>query len=93
MRLYLHEFQHLVLSAQRQLPSRFWNSMENQKRFMDEIASKLCIKYPSDWGKVTGRRIHELGGNTLLRGYYNGSLFACLQSVYKGKFFFSQLIP
>jgi hypothetical protein len=57
--------------------------MENRRNFLDEIAKKLNIKTPSDWGKVTYDYFCELGGGSLL-GYYHGSLFACLQSVYKG---------
>lgn len=57
--------------------------MENRRRFLDEVAMKLNIKNPRDWGKVTTRRFFELGGISLLK-YYNRSLFACLQSVYKG---------
>jgi hypothetical protein len=60
--------------------------MENRKNFLDEIAKKLNIKTPSDWGSVTTHMFFELGGSTLLKYYYNGSLFACLQSVYKGTY-------
>jgi hypothetical protein len=58
--------------------------MENHKNFLDEIAKKLNIKTPSDWGKVTYDYFCGSGGSTLLNTYYNGSLFTCLQSVYKG---------
>lgn len=62
--------------------------MENRRKFIEEVACKLKIKTPSDWGKVTTRIVHELGGGALLTKYYNGSLFACLQSVYKGLHYF-----
>lgn len=58
--------------------------MENRKEFMDEIATKLNIKNPSDWGKITVRHVYELGGVTLLSRYYNGSLYSCLKSIYQG---------
>lgn len=58
--------------------------MENRKKFLDEIAVRLNIQSPSDWGKVTQQHIYDLGGSSLLSNYYNGSLFACLKSVYKG---------
>lgn len=45
---------------------------------------KLNIKNPKDWGKVTLHQLNELKGAGLLN-YYKGSLFTCLQSVYKGK--------
>lgn len=74
----------LVLIAKRQLPSHFWKSTENRKKFMNEIANKLNIKKPNEWGKVTLRRIYELGGSSLLAGYFNNSLFSCLQATYQG---------
>lgn len=58
--------------------------MENRKKFLDEVANKLNIQNPRDWGKITTSQIHEIGGGSLLTTYYNGSLFYCLQSVYKG---------
>lgn len=58
--------------------------MENRKKFLDEVAKTLEIEHASDWGKVTTAQVYELGGGSLLSNYYNGSLFACLQSVYKG---------
>lgn len=65
--------------------SKLWNTKENQKRFLDEVAKKLQLKKPNDWGKVTVRQVNKMGGGTLLTTYFNGSLFACLKSVYSGK--------
>lgn len=65
------------------LPNSYWKSMENRKKFLDEVALKLNINSPKDWGKVTQHLCNELGGSGLLR-YYNGSIFACVQSIYKG---------
>lgn len=61
-----------------------WKSLENRKTFLDEVARKLSITTPSDWGKVTTHQFFKLGGGGLLNTHYRGSLFACLQSVYKG---------
>lgn len=58
--------------------------MDNRKQYLDDVAIKLSIKTSSDWGRVTTKQINELGGGTLLSGYYKGSLFSCLRSVYKG---------
>lgn len=58
--------------------------MENRKQFMDQLSVTLEIKKPADWGKITVRQIHALGGNTLITHYYNGSLYSCLASIYKG---------
>jgi hypothetical protein len=66
------------------LPKSYWKSMENRKNFLDETAKKLNIKTPSDWGNITKLQFQKLGGNSLLSNQYKGSLFKCLQSVYKG---------
>lgn len=59
--------------------------MENRKIFLDQLALKLNIKKPSDWGKIPVKKVQEHGGNALLLTYYKGSLFHCLKSVYKGR--------
>lgn len=58
--------------------------MENRKKFMDEVAVKLDIKKPGDWGKVTLPTVYKLGAYSLINNYYDGSLFHCLQSIYPG---------
>lgn len=62
---------------------KYWNSMENRRKFLEEAAHKLNVKTPSDWGKVPVRTIHKLGGRSLLV-HYKDSLFACLQEIFKG---------
>ncbi len=73
-----------LLCIQALRKSSKWKSMESRKNFLNEVAFKLSIKHPSDWGKITYQRFCDLGGRTLLNNYYNGSLFNCLQDVYKG---------
>lgn len=65
-------------------PKAHFKVMENRKKFMDDLAVTLNIKKPRDWGNITLKQIHELGGGPLLNNYYRGSLFACLQSVHRG---------
>lgn len=60
-----------------------WNSIENRKKFLDEVAVKLQIQEPKEWGKVTLRQFEKLGGISLLR-FYRKSLFLCLKDIYKG---------
>lgn len=69
-------------SIKKRVPTNFWKLQENRKKFLDELASKLKLKKPSDWGNVTIQQIHDFGGGSLLNTYYNDSIFACLQSVY-----------
>jgi hypothetical protein len=47
------------------LPVSYWKSIENRKNFLDEIAKKLNIKIPSDWGNITVRQFKKLGGNSV----------------------------
>lgn len=66
------------------VPRSYWNSIKNRRNFLDELAIKLDIKKSNDWGKISHRHFNEFGGRSLL-SYFNGSLFCCLQSVYKGQ--------
>lgn len=68
-----------------QVPRMHWQSMENRRKLLDEIAIKLNIKTISDWGKVSLQQFREHGGTGILN-YYNWSLFDCLKSVYNGIF-------
>lgn len=61
----------------------YWKDHKNQRKFFDELAKKLKIAKPEDWGKVNVKRIAEHGGLALLN-YYGGSLMKCLKSVYSG---------
>lgn len=71
------------------VPRSHWQSMDNQKKVLDEIAMKLNIKNPKDWGKVTKFQFYELGATSLLNSY-GSSPFACIKSIYKG---FSSIAP
>lgn len=64
-------------------PNRYWQSLDNRKKFLEEFATKFNIKNPQDWGRITTSQVCEAGGVSLL-SMYHGSLFTCLQSVYKG---------
>lgn len=66
------------------VPKFHWESIDNRRKFMDEIATVLHIHHPSDWGKISHAQICELGVDSILNRYYDASLFKCLQSLYKG---------
>lgn len=51
---------------------------------MDDLALKYNVKEPKDWGKVKILHVRDSGGGSLLKNYFNDSLFACLRSIYKG---------
>lgn len=66
------------------VPNSHWKLISNQKKFMDQLAIKFNIQEPKDWGKITAQQLHENGATSILNNYYSGSLFGCLQTVYKG---------
>lgn len=65
-------------------PNMYWKSKANRRKFLDQVAVKLKIQKPSDWGKVTKIQFHEYGGGYLLNNFYRGSPYDCLSSVYEG---------
>lgn len=63
--------------------SRKFSTTENRRKYLDEIALKLNINNPSDWGKISTRELRRAGGASLLN-CYNNSIFETLQSIYEG---------
>ncbi len=49
--------------------SRHWNSVSNQRAFLDELARKLNITDQEGWYKVTTTMLKEYGGAGLLTKY------------------------
>ena len=43
-------------------PHDYWNLIENQRKFLDEIASEYNIKTPNDWKRVSMSLIRKKGG-------------------------------
>jgi len=66
-----------------QAPRNYWNSIDNQRNFMDELGRSLGMKEGNrdGWYVVTSRTVNDAGGNRLL-GLYNGSLPLLLSKVY-----------
>eukprot|EP01114_Cavostelium_apophysatum_P010240 TRINITY_DN23747_c0_g1_i1.p1 TRINITY_DN23747_c0_g1~~TRINITY_DN23747_c0_g1_i1.p1 ORF type:complete len:212 (-),score=32.79 TRINITY_DN23747_c0_g1_i1:90-725(-) len=62
-------------------PPNYWQNIKNQRQFMDELALKLDIKQPSDWGCVQQKTVNESYGSGLLSEYGN-SLPRLLKGVY-----------
>jgi hypothetical protein len=52
----------------------YWKDKGNQKKFFDQLASKLNIRNNDDWNKVTTRAVRKEGGDYFINQYYNGSL-------------------
>jgi hypothetical protein len=64
-------------------PHKYWNSLHNQRKYMDWLAEELNIVKESDWRKVTASQLEQHFGSSLLR-MYNGSILNLLLSVYPG---------
>ena len=62
------------------VPHGHWKSLENQRKFMDSVASKLKIETPEQWKNVSKKEIEEMGGRGLMAKYT--SLFSLLSTVY-----------
>ncbi len=64
------------------VPSGYWDSLPNQRTFLDDIAKKLNIKSESDWYQVRRNTLFEHGACGLLVHKYGGSRIKMLQTVY-----------
>jgi len=65
-------------------PASYWNRLENQKRFLDELALKLGfdpVNEKERWYKVTPQVIKANGGGGLLKKY-NNNLSFLLRNIY-----------
>jgi hypothetical protein len=51
----------------------YWKDKENQKAFFEKLATKLNIKKPEDWNKVTTELVKKEGGGFVNR-YYSSSV-------------------
>lgn len=43
-------------------PSNHWNSLDNQRYFLEELAAKYSLDYPESWRKVSSSLIAKNGG-------------------------------
>lgn len=63
--------------------NNYWSNPNNAKTFLSQLASKLGINQPQDWGRISLQTIKEHKGRYLL-DRHRGSLFLTLQSVFPG---------
>lgn len=61
-------------------PSEYWDSIENQREFLDSLWNELNIKEYDDWYNVLFSQVVDLGGGALLKKY--DSLFSMLETLY-----------
>ena len=59
--------------------SGFWDNEQNIIQFLDEIKEKYSLNSAEDWNLLTGKKIQENGGKTLLNKYsmYEIKCFGC----------------
>jgi hypothetical protein len=65
------------------LPKRYFESEENQRRFLTRFAKKYKVEMVEDWLRIRTVMIKREGGTMLLQRY-NDNLFDCLSSLYPG---------
>lgn len=64
-------------------PKGFWTRKENQRIFLDTIASKLKMQKQKDWGSITSQDVIKNGGWSIMRKY-EFSIQKMLAGVYPG---------
>jgi hypothetical protein len=50
-----------------------WKDIKVQRQFFDQLASKLHIRQPQDWFRVTCKTVLNEGGH-FVRNFYKGSV-------------------
>ncbi len=53
------------------LPHSHWDTISNQRTFLENLARKLNIKDHEGWYRITKTALRQYGGSTLLKGYGN----------------------
>ena len=51
-------------------PRKYWNSKENQQKYLKELRLKIGIKKKEDWYRITKDQIIKYGGNYYSIYYY-----------------------
>jgi hypothetical protein len=64
------------------VPDGYWDNIQHQKEFFDNIAAKLGISSPEQWYQVRLDDIATFGGAGLLATRYSSSLPKALETVY-----------
>jgi hypothetical protein len=62
-------------------PKHYWESLENQRKFLSWAGKQLNIKNMSDWYHVSQKDLRSLGGSGLL-SKYNSSPSLLITTVY-----------
>lgn len=65
------------------LKNKRW-CIESERNLFAELANKLDIRHPSDWGKISVQTVLKNGGRSIMANKYNNSLIKALHSNYPG---------
>lgn len=61
----------------------YWQNLENQRKFLENLSHLFGIKNIQDWGKISSKKVIECGGRPLLK-QYGYSLRKALFTLYPG---------
>jgi hypothetical protein len=75
--------QHSKLFRYHGVPSNYWKTVQNRREYFDWVAEILSLNSLDDWYGVSKSKIQKLGGDELLRNYFNNSLREALEITYK----------
>ena len=65
------------------IPTKYYfSSMENQRKFMEELFEKLQLKTLDEWLTITKKKIFLNGGYYLVKNVYDNDLNKLLSSIY-----------
>jgi hypothetical protein len=63
------------------VPHSYWNSLQNQRNFLDWVGKQLNIQHMKDWYSVSVEQIGKFRGERLM-AVHGDSLSATLRAVY-----------
>lgn len=72
-----------MASFTKKCPRNHWVVESNRRHFFEELAQKLNIQKPSDWGNVSCETINKHSGGSLLP-QFDFSIHAALRDAYPG---------
>jgi hypothetical protein len=62
------------------VPNKFWQNEENNRKYFDWLTKKLNIECAEDWSRVTAEQLNQMRGSSLIMK--NGGIFQLLAKYY-----------
>ena len=93
LKLYSNDMQRLFYSIYPNYPfsleeivktnaNNYFQSIENQKQFMDYLKNKFQLNSLDDWYQITRKQLKENGGKSLISYYYSNDMKLLLSTIY-----------